>query len=628
MPTPRRRAALPVLAAVLVPLSLVRVLFGLLPFAGADPARVVNGLLVLPAGVVDALVVPVVWAWAVTAGIAAAAPLDRPLRRALRALPTVCAALLAGAGTVLAAFLLLGLVLPTRPAVVWVVGALLALAIAPLLVRVALVPPIAVLDGLCGRAAFRAASVDVRGLVASFAFSLMVGVAAPALLHGWAFGHLEERVSGPIQGALAWLLRDLSLIAVAAVQAWTLLAVYGDLPGLRQARGGDGTPPGPDPARPFTRRARRLAVPLGVAGVLLPTVLAGGVVAAERLPEVTVLPGSLHRMVAVAWPADRGPILVGQNGIEDCLDDRCRTTRRTALSVTMFAPYGDAAFGPDGSVYALGQYELEQCDARRVCRRAGGELSALRGSGAAAITLSPAGEILLASATEIRPPGSGGAAAGGQASKVELKLIRCHDVRCVDPTVTSFGAVDGALQSPGDSPARLIIRARPGGQPVVAFWSPSTGVLSVGWCTTPDCRRTGIAPFGGGAPGMPPEAELRSLDFGGIFDCPDGCGDGAPLATAHGPQGAVYDMVVERGGPDGLQVQVGAAPMSGRAVLQVCADDSCPGPRRIPLVQVPYYTFTDQGFFPERRRWLMAVAPDGRAVITDGFANYTLVVGP
>lgn len=46
MPTPRRRAALPVLAAVLIPLSLVRVLLGLLPLSGADPARVVNGLLV------------------------------------------------------------------------------------------------------------------------------------------------------------------------------------------------------------------------------------------------------------------------------------------------------------------------------------------------------------------------------------------------------------------------------------------------------------------------------------------------------------------------------------------------------------------------------------------------------
>ncbi|MFG2053781.1 hypothetical protein ACGFI9_07080 [Micromonospora sp. NPDC048930] len=626
MPIPRRRRALAALVLVLVPLSLLRVLLGLLPFPGAGPARVVNGMLVLPAGVVEALVVPVGWALAVTAGIAATAHRDRPLRRTLRALPTACAALLAGVAAVLVAFLLLGLALPADQGVFWVIAALLAVPVGALLVRFALVLPIAVLDGLRGMAAFRAASGAVRGQVVSFGFSLLVGVAVPALLYGWAFARPEEHVSGPFQGVLAWLLRDLCLIAVAAVQVRSLLAVYRDLPGREGVFGA----PVSEPVGVPTRGPGRRALSLGLAALLLPAALAGGVVAAERLPGVTVRAGnSPHRMIAVAWPPGRGPILVGQHEIEDCLDDRCRATRLTPLTVMMFEPYGGAAFGPDGSVYALGQQELEQCDARRVCRRAEGRLAALAGSGAAAITVSPAGEILLASATEVRPAGSAEGTARDEASHVELKLIRCPDVRCVDPAVTSLGLVDGALETLDNSPARLMIRTRRGAEPVVAFRSPSTGVVSVGWCATPDCARPQLAPFGGGRPGMPSEEELTSLGFDDVFGCPTGgCGDGGPVATVHGQQGEVYDVVIERGRREGFRLQVGAGdPTPGRVVLRLCAAHSCRDPRRIPLAEVPY-AFTDQGFFPERRRWLMAVAPDGRAVISDAFANHTMMVRP
>ncbi|MFC4020749.1 hypothetical protein ACFOW4_22785 [Micromonospora sp. GCM10011542] len=625
MPIPHRRLALTTLVLVLVPWSLLRVLAGLLPLPGVDPERVVNGMLVPPAGVVGALLEPVVWAWAVTAAVAAMAPLDRPLRRAFRALPTVCAALLAGVGTLLVAFLLLGMVLPAAEELVWVVAALLALPVAALLVRFALVLPIAVLDGRRGREAFRASFVGVRGNALGLGVALLFGVAAPALLHGWAFARLEEQVTDHLLGVLAWLLRDATLVAVVALQASTLLVAHRNLAGRS-------LPSAPSPEEPapaadgLTRRLGRLTVPLGLAAVLLPAGLVGGVVAAERLPEVTVNTSDrAHRMIAVGWPAGRGPILVGQSWFDDCLDDTCRTRRRTDLSVMMYEPYGGAAFGADGSVYALGQHELEQCDVQRICRRGEGGLAVLRGTQAAAITLAPAGEILLASAMEIKPA----APTPDHARHVELKLIRCPDVFCVNPRVASLGLVAGSLSDrDGSRPTRLVVRIDENGRPVVVFRSPSTGAVSVGWCATLACARPEIAPLEGPGPlGMPTPEDLALLDLGDVLDCRTGhgCDDVQPLATVHRPRGGVWDVVVEPVRPEGLYLRVGSDPWPGRATLRICADRSCREPEGIPLVEVPpvQTVWSDR---PARERWLMAVDGDDRMVVTDPYGQRVVVV--
>ncbi|MFG1828213.1 hypothetical protein [Micromonospora chersina] len=635
MPILRRSAALTTLVLVLVPWSLLRVLGGLIPLPGVDPIRVVNGMIVPSGGVVGALVEPVVWAWAVTAAVGALAPVHRPLRRAFRALPTVGAALLAGAGTLLVAFLLLGMVLLAAVELVGVVAALLALPVGAFLVRFALVPPIAVLDGLRGRAAFRASFVGVRGNALGLGVALVFGVAAPAVLYGWAFARPEEQVTDPLLGVLAWLLRDATLIAVVALQAQILLVAHRNLPGRSwlPARG----PGEPAPAADrLTRRLGRLAVPLGLAAVLLPAGLVGGVVAAERLPEVTVNTSDrMHKMIAVAWPAERGPILVGQTWFEDCLDDTCRTRRRTDLSVTMYEPYGEAAFGPDGSVYALGEYALEKCDAERICRSSKGGLEALRGSQAAAITLSPAGEILLASATEVRPADLGpdgvrpAAPAPDGAGHVEMKLIRCPDVFCATPRVTSPGRVKGSLRDRGGSqPTRLLVRVDASGRPVVALRSPSAGGVSVGWCATLDCAQPEVAPIDGPRrPGMPTPEELALLDVGDVLDCRvgHGCDGSEPLATVHRPQGGVWDVVAEPAHPDGLYVRLGSGPWPDRAVLRVCADRACREARGIPLVEIPpvHTWWSDR---PARERWLMAVDGDGRMVATDPYGLHVVVV--
>ncbi|MFF4892979.1 hypothetical protein [Micromonospora chersina] len=633
MPISRRRAALTALVLVLVPWSLLRVFGALIPLPGVDPARVVNGMFVPPAGLVVALVEPVVWAWAVTATVGALAPVDRPLRRAFRALPTVGAAVLAGAGTLLVALLLLAMVLPAAVELVWVVAALLALPVGAFLVRFALVLPIAILDGLRGRAAFRASFVGVRGNALGLGVAFLFGVAAPALLYGWAFARPEEQVTDPLLGVLAWLLRDATLIAVVALQAQILLVAHRNLPGrsLLPAR----APGEPAPAAGrLTRRLGRLTVPLGLAAVLLPAGLVGGVVAAERLPDVTVNTSDrMHKMIAVAWPAGRGPVLVGQTWFEDCLDDTCRTRRRTNLSVTMYEPYGGAAFGPDGSVYALGQHALEQCDAQRVCRGSKGGLAVLDETQAAAITLSPAGEILLASATEVRPadpaPDEVRPAAPAHAGHVELKLIRCPDVFCATPRVTSLGRVKGSLRDRGGSqPTRLVIRVDTHGRPVVALRSPSAGGVSVGWCDTLDCARPEVAPIDGPRrPGMPTPEDLALLDVGDVLDCRvgHGCDGSEPLATVHRPRGGVWDVVAEPAHPDGLYVRVGSGPWPDRAVLRVCADRACREARGIPLVEIPPVRtwWSDR---PARERWLMAVDGDGRVVATDPYGLHVVVV--
>ncbi|MFG3600468.1 hypothetical protein [Micromonospora chersina] len=625
MPIPRRSAALTTLVLVLVPWSLLRVLGGLIPLPGVDPARVVNGMLVPPAGVVGALVAPVVWAWAVTAAVGALASVDRPLRRAFRALPTVGAALLAGAGTLLVALLLLGTVLPAAVELVWVAAALLALPVAALLVRFALVLPIAVLDGLRGRAAFRASFAGVRGNALGLGVALLFGVAAPALLYGWAFARPEEKVTDPLLGVLAWLLRDATLLAVVALQAQILLVAHRYLPGRSLLPARDPEEPAPA-ADLLTRRLGRLAVPLGLAAVLLPAGLVGGVVAAERLPEVTVNTSDrMHKMIAVAWPAGRGPILVGQTWFEDCLDDTCRTRRRTDLSVTMYEPYGGAAFGADGSVYALGQYALEQCDAQRICRRSKGGLEVLLGSQAAAITLTPAGEILLASATEVRPD----ARAPDDAGPVELKLIRCPDVFCATPRVTSLGRVNGSVRDrDGSRPTRLVVRVDASGRPVVALRSPSTGAVSVGWCATLDCAQPEVAPIDGPRrPGMPTPEELARLDIGDVLDCRigHGCDGSEPLATVDRAEGGVWDLVAEPAHPEGLYLRVGSGPWPDRAVLRVCVERACREAQGIPLVEIPPV----QTWWSDRRareRWLMAVDADGRMVTTDPYGLHVVVV--
>ncbi|MGW4291973.1 hypothetical protein ACWEH1_02810 [Micromonospora chersina] len=638
MPLPPRRAALPPILLVLVPMLLLQLLWRLLPLPEADPPRLVNGMLVLPAaGWPEALVVAVTWSWAVTAGVASLAGLDRPLRRALRALPTVCLALGAAVAVVLAGLSVIALVLPAGVLSVGSVAALVAVPVVLCLVRLALVPPLAVLTGLRGTAAVAAASSTVGRHVVGAALLLLLGVAAPAQLLGWVLRRPEDLVTGPLDGALLWVLRDAALVAVAVLQAWTLLAAY-----RRFRAGALGRPDlitpslsNQAPALPapwWHRPAAGVAVPIGLAAVLLPGATAGALAGGADLPEVNVQPWSdSGRLVALGWPAGRSPVIVEQSTVHDCLDDRCERSRETELGLTVFASSG-AAVTPDGTVWALSQHRLERCDPARVCQRSDGVVEALRGSRWEALAPASDGGVLIATATPLPQPA---ADAVGRAS-VEVRLLRCGNVRCERPESVVLGRMPSVVARQSDqADGEISVRVGADGRPVVAFHSPGHAGEWLAWCATARCESGQVAPHGlqeGSRPGgMPSDGELALLHFGDMFHClrPGGCSDREPVPTTGRPGGGVYGLAVGWPTPEVLRIQFGApAQQAGRLYLWSCPDAFCrQQPRKIPLTPLPYEATVRVGRLPGEP-WLLAASPDGRVVAAPTFPEQVITVRP
>ena len=489
---------------MLVPLSLLRALWRLLPPPGADPPRVVDGMLVLPpAGWVEALAVAVAvavaWTWAVTAGVAALGGTDRPVREALRRLPTVCGALFAAVAVVFIAFLVVGLFVPAAAEVIWVVVALLAVPVVPLLVRQALVLPLAVFESHRGMAAFRAASAAARQQMVGIAILLLLGVLGPAVLTGWAWEQADPLVDGRLPGLGLRLARDVVLVLLAALQAGTFVVAYRKLPQPRLAA--------LSPASGVEGRLPRWAgLGFALAAMLLPTLVAGGVVATGYLTELSVRSGPLPRnLVAVGWPAGRHPVILTHPAILDCVDDECRTTRRTKLPISLSGPEG-AVIAADGSVYALTGDRLTYCDPRRNCRSAPSPLDALAGDwGAAAIALAPDGQILIG----ITAPRAGSGQREGQLRRedTEVRLIRCRDVHCTAPAITRLGVVQGQFADTSSAYyRRLLVGVDRTGRPVVAYRPRDGSMVWVGRCDTPGCASAQLALLGSPEqPGMPTE---------------------------------------------------------------------------------------------------------------------------
>jgi hypothetical protein len=477
------------------------------------------------------------------------------------------------------------------------------------LVRVALVLPVVVIEDAQGTDAFRVASARVRGRVWSSAVLLLLGVAAPALLAGWTMAEAERRTVGELPGLALWLARDLVLIAVAALQAKTLLAAYRQLsPGPELGPAGVGQ----DDTVHRGRRLHRLALPVGVALLLLPTVLAGAVIASERLPEVSVAQRSDHgTLIALGWPAGRHPVVVSRSAIEDCLDDQCQALRKTELSLTVFKANGGVAVAPDGGVYALSQHEVEHCDAQRVCRRAAGRLEVLAGSQLEAIALAPNGDILIATATPT--PRRKPSAESPETTAIALALVRCKDVFCEHPEVRDLGSVQGGFDDRYSSSwfRTLMVGTDRSGRPVVGF--RHLGMVWIGQCGTAACDAAQLGVQANPRdPGLPTDEELRSLHFDRLVHC-DSCREAS--ATVDRPGGGVYGITVEPAPPAGVHIRVGqpTAPPN-RALLLSCQDHRCSEPDRIPLVEFPSSSFT---FYPEspEKIWLLAANPDGRVVL-------------
>ncbi|RZU73103.1 hypothetical protein EV384_1500 [Micromonospora kangleipakensis] len=606
MPTPLRRSPLPPILLVLVPLSLLQTLWRLLPLPDADAPRVINGVLVLPpAGWLEVVVVAVAWTWAVTAGVAALAGADRPLRRALRLLPTVCGVLFAALAAVLVAFLLVGLVLPAAEEMIWVVVALLAVPVGALLVRLGLVLPLTVFEDLRGMAAVRAASAGVRGYGVSIAILLLLGVLGPAVLTGWAWERAGPLVDGRLPGLGLWLARDVVLVLLAALQAGTFVVAYRNLPqprlaALSPASGAEGRVP------------RWAGLGFALVAMLLPTLVTGGVVTTGFLTELSVRPGPLPRnLVALGWPAGRHPVILTYPAIYDCLDDECRATRRTKLPISLASPEG-AVIAADGSVYALTGNRLTYCDPRRTCRSAPSPLDALAGDWeAAAIALAPDGQILIGIAAPALDRGDGQL----RREDSEVGLIRCRDVHCTAPDITRLGvAQNGFADMSSAYYRRLLVGVDRRGRPVVAYRPTGGSMVWVGRCDTPGCASAQLALLGSPEqPGLPTEEELASLHFDRLVPPCDRC-TSAVSATVDRPGGGIYAVAITYGRPD-VRVRIGERTLlPRRAVLWSCADYRCWSPREVPLIEAQEWSSNVPG--PSSGdAFLLAANPDGRVVV-------------
>ncbi|GHJ47036.1 hypothetical protein Cs7R123_43780 [Catellatospora sp. TT07R-123] len=610
------------LALWLVPLFVVRTVWHL---AADDQLRVVNATLVF--GGDDAILTcltAVWWTWAVLAAVAVLGCRPDPLRQAWRALPVAVTALVGSVLSFAAGFLALGTAIPGGAVAVGVVAAIVLVVLIPVVARLSVAGVVAVTTDDRGLSAFSGASRLVRGRALPTAAMVAFGVVAPAFAAAWAAEATRPSTFG--LGTLHWLATDLAFVGVAAIQAGALHAAYRNrLPAPDAA---DAAAPG------WATASRRLVTAAG--GLLaLSTLLAAGSVRAHRLPEVSTLTGpDLTARIAMAWPAGRHPMLIGQGGIQDCLDELCSSFTNTALGILMYHPSGSAAVAPDGSVFALGRDVLAYCDAQRHCRHTTGMYETLSHSAAEAVALSVDGELLIATAT---PLGS-----REEATQVELGLIHCRDVLCADARTTKLGVVSASMKPADgwrqqmiavglDHAQRPIVAFRPvsgegrSTSPTVGTWfeTASAVPLATMWvarCDTADCGHAGVAEL---APGD--VEELAALQFDAMLGClRSTCGVDVPVATVARPQGGVYAIVVGPRPHDGLWLQVGTPSDEIQATLLVCPDATCAHARRIPIWRGRLGTSNWPMPLPAGI-WTMAVNPDGSLLIAQPMLHPTEV---
>lgn len=611
----RRLAALIAICRILAPLLVFQFVWRLV--ANTGDATVVNGVLSPPSGSgpaawAEALITAPVWAWALMAAVRAYHGDPQPVRTALRRLPAVLGAMVTAVALVVAALLCLmvfqsGEVLPPV-----LLGIGIAVITAAFMVRLALVLPIAALSDTNGSGAIGEAFALIRGRALNSGIVIVLGVAVAPLAAKWFITLLREETTGRAVGLALAFVADLTLVAIAMIQATTLFAVHKNLTtesanGL-PGEGGSGT---------SAKRTRAAYVAAALSVLLVPTVLSGVVAGSHRLPEIST--GDLERgmLIAVGWGSGGHPVIVGQQEIIDCLDDRCVQMASTPLSVIMFDPTGGAVVAPDGSVVALGQDELERCDMHRACRSSPGMLDPLARSEAEAIGLGPSGEILIATATRV-----------GEEPSMQLGLVHCLDELCQQTHTTVLGVVKG-FRDQGDRgtwrPRTLGIGVDKNGRVVVAYKAQPADQTWVAWCESSACAQPAIAVHGDPrASSMPTDEELISLRLGRMIECPFANCDPALWGISPTTDGfaTVTSEAVE---PDGPHIQIGS-PGEGtrRAILLHCPDVTCQGAQRIRLNE--YWPGTSNLPDPQLDDiWWIAANPDGRLLLVQDGSPHVII---
>lgn len=401
--------------------------------------------------------------------------------------------------------------------------------------------------------------------------------------------------NGTVMAVLASLWTSVVFTLAAAIQSMTLLRMYG------WTRGSE-----PLPATWARRRQSRLRLAAaGFAALLLPTLLTSGFVAAGWLPVVNSGAADLQgRIVAVAWPGEY-PILIGQSTIHDCLDETCTRTVQTDLGVTMLPPTGNAVVQPDGTVYAYGHAQIIVCDPQRRCEggNALGRIDQLGSPLAAALAVGPDGNPVIAALA--RPDGAADSAIDGAEAVVALNLHRCHDRLCKTSDAEHVDDVRYAQRLNDSTWDRRIV---------------ALAVDATGHVTIAVREALGVRVFG--APSPEQTAALYRA-VGTICDL-SRCGEEYQGLIVDRPGGGAYAVRVSRGEPQAL-LRAGRAEEQTNATLLVCGDRICRDlQRRIPIDSSPSIVNELPPPMAEEvlpmaapdEVWLMAVAADGRVILT------------
>ncbi|MCP2327482.1 hypothetical protein HDA40_005989 [Hamadaea flava] len=575
-----------------VALLLVRTAWHLLTDADA---RVADGVLTF--GRDDwfsTIVLGLGWTITVLTGVAVLDGGPRPLRRALRALPVALVAVAAYVVPLVVCGFLTGLLLPGEPLVVVLVVTLVAIILIGVATNFALSATVAVVEQ-AGFAAFTTYA-ELRGkrwdMGVLFAFGVVAPVAALAL---------PDRFLRPASvptGLAVHLL--LTLIAGTAVvlPGITLLTIYRRTRIIPELSPRSTIPPS------------RAVVIATAALLLLPTAVAGAIVSSHRLTEVRHEPYLGSSVLAVGWPAAHHPVLVTLDGIEDCLDDRCSEFRSTEIPAMTSA--ASVALRRDGTVVILSNRLLTVCDPGRQCSggQAAGRIELLNEARAFAVAAPETGEIVLAKAT---PAGAGDR---------RLALIRCRDESCRAGTTVDLGLV--TPPATGDAEETLVAGVDRSGR-LFAVYRDLAGQGWLGWCTRTDCAETRLIRQGQTDADAPTADDLlRAPRVAGVPRCSFGtCRGLMPAVVAARPGGDYYAVITDPAGPDELDVR-----------LVRCPDPDCESYVHVTTLVRDYratwpgdplrFGVSDSGRQDER--WMIALAPDGRILLTKPHESPSVII--
>ncbi|MBU2669099.1 hypothetical protein KOI35_36860 [Actinoplanes bogorensis] len=301
--------------------------------------------------------------------------------------------------------------------------------------------------------------------------------------------------------------------------------------------------------------------------------------------------------VAVAWPAGRHPVIATVGGAWFCDDDLCETFTDVSGGGPAVPGFGTATVGPDGAVIKTAVTGGPDQGGPFVqygrCVREGCSMAWLpvRASAREKIDLTARTEVAGASAPDgalwlfvaLSIPG-----------KYKYSLIRCADVPCTAPQRHDIGVLDRTPSdgySDGDR-ARLSIGAD--GRPSASFWL-GHGIVRF-TCDPVTCA----APKQSDEVVGPPDSYLVANGELRRGESSVPISGEAVAAVAAGSTVYVTSALPARATP-GFHLNFGPEPQHWLQVLWRC-DDRC---TRTPL---DFYS-------GDARKSLLAVAPDGRALI-------------